>query len=178
MSQSYGAVVGTVDTSSEKPLTGPNGDHLQFELEVGPSLSYQVDINTQSRNGSAVRIYVADETLQPDSPSAPFGPPTYGVFTDAKLSYKDTGLQNAQFVATTHARIESQLEASLGQAEFVVAYGQMFDDGGDNGRGIHETHRNPQGFDQDGAIVVYLTAELGKPLTRRWFFFMFDGQSV
>lgn len=177
--QTYGAVVGAVDIQNEKAITGPRGDHLQFYIVVGPSLKYRVDVNTQSRDGTAILVYIADETLAASSPTSPFGSPTYGVFTapEAKLSYKDTGLDDGLFAPMSHAGIESQLEAALHQAEFVVAYGQMFDDGGVSGKGIHDTHRNPSRPEQDGAVVVYLSRP-NQPPTRRWFFFMFQDESV
>jgi hypothetical protein len=34
----YAAVVGTVDTSTEKPITGKSGDHLQFYVVINGSL--------------------------------------------------------------------------------------------------------------------------------------------
>lgn len=178
--QFYGAVVGTVDTGTEKAVTGYNGNHLQFYIAAGPSLRYRVDVNTLSRNGAAILTYVADETLSPNSSGPPFGFPSYGVFTapEVKLSYKETGISDDQFAPVSYMRIESQLEAALGQADFVVAYGQIFDDGGANGKGIHDTHRNPSKPEQDGAIVVYLTMQPNQSLIRRWFFFMFNDESV
>jgi hypothetical protein len=178
--QSYGAVVGTVDTSTEKPITGRNGDHLQFYVSIGTDLRYQVDVNTQSKDGTAVLVYVADETLTPSAPNQPFGMPAFGAYLapDAKLSYQGVGLTDDKFISASDTRIEAQLEAALGEAEFVAVYGQLFDDGGDDGKGIHETHRNPGKQGQDGAVVVYLAAQPGQPLTRRWFFFMFRGETV
>jgi hypothetical protein len=93
-------------------------------------------------------------------------------------AYQGMGLSNEHFIPASDTRIEAQLEAALGQSEFVAIYGQMFDDGGDNGKGIHETHRNPDKADQDGAVVVYIAAQPGQPLVRRWFFFMFHGETV
>lgn len=178
--QTYGAIVGTVVAGTEHAIVGRNGDHLQFSVAVGPSLSYQVDVNTLSRDGTAILSYVADETLTAQSPTSPFGPPCFGVFTapEVKLSYKEIGVTDAQFAPVSATRIESQLEAALQQSEFVAVYGLMFDDGGANGKGIHETHRNPGFPEQDGAVVVYLPPQATQPPIRRWFFFMFGDESV
>jgi hypothetical protein len=177
---SYAAVVGTVDLSTEKDIMGRSGDHLQFYVNIGGNLRYQADINTQSKDGSEVLVYVADETLDASENNPPFGFPAYGVFPapDTKLSYKALGLQENQFAATSDTRVEAQLEATLGQSEFVAIYGFVFDDGGDDGKGIHETHLNPGKVGEDGAVAVFIQPDDGKPPIRRWFFFKFQGENI
>jgi hypothetical protein len=48
----YAAVVGTIVQDSERPITGRSGDHLQFYVNIGGGARYQVDVNTQSSDGS------------------------------------------------------------------------------------------------------------------------------
>lgn len=175
--QAYGAVVGTVEASTEHQIVGQSGTHLQFNIRVSPTVQYQVDVNVQSEDGSEVMMYIGDETLQEQAGSTPFGDPAYGVYHDAELSYASMGLQNAQFVSTPDTRVEQQLEAALNAATFVAAFGMMFNDGGPNGTGIHEIHFDPPGPNQDGALAVY-SAVAGGPPTRRWFFFKFDDQTI
>jgi hypothetical protein len=47
--ESYGSVVGTIEQSTEHPITGRSGDHLQFDVQIGNGISYQVDVNTHNR---------------------------------------------------------------------------------------------------------------------------------
>ena len=176
---SYGSVVGTIEQSTEHPITGRSGDHLQFDVQIGNGVSYQVDVNTQSENGTAVELYVAVEDLQPvgSNPSEPFGPPTYGVFLKAQLSYAAIGLTDDDFAPVSDTRLDSQLEAALNQATFVAVYGQIFDDGGPNGKGIHETHYTGKP-NQDGAVAIYaVDVASGKP-TRTWFYFKFQEDHI
>jgi hypothetical protein len=178
--QSYAAVVGTVEQSTERPITGRSGDHLQFYIDVGGGARYQVDINTQSNDGSDVDVYIADQGLTPqgENPDEPFGAPAYGVFPDAQLSYAGIGLNNQDFTPLSFDRIDSQLRAALNMAQFVSVYGMTFDDGGNNGKGVHDTHLNPGKQNQDGAIVIYYTdSGSGKP-QRTWFFFKFGNENV
>lgn len=177
--QSFGAVVGTVETSTEHEIVGRSGEHLQFYVDINASVRYQVDVNIQSRDGSPIEIYVAGENLVPKgvNPDEPFGAPAYGVFSDAALSYAGLGLTDAMFAPIDSARVQQQLESALNQAQFVAIYGLVFDDGGPNGKGIHETHYDPHGQNQDGAVLVYSTDSSGKP-QRTWFFFKFSGDSI
>jgi hypothetical protein len=180
----YGAVVGTYQNTTDRPIQGRNGDHLQFYLSVAQGEFYQVDVNTQSRDGSEVGVYIAEEALQPTEDAGtgdPFGTPTLGVDASAALSYKAMGLTNANFVLLPYTRIESQLEADLAAAKFVSAYGMMFDDGGANGKGIHEIHFNPTAPgapDQDGALALYSVDSGTKALKRTWYFFKFQGDRI
>lgn len=166
---SYGAVVGKLETSTEKPIQGRNGDHLQFYLSIGGGQAYQVDVNTQSRDGSQIGLYIAEEPLDsaPDFPLGPSG--------DASLSYKGIGLSNAEFANTDYTRIEGQLEADLNRADLVVAYGLTFDDGPGGGMGLHETHYTGRP-NQDGALALYLTD--GAATKRVWYFFKFQEDSI
>lgn len=177
--QRYGALVGTVESNSERPITGRSGDHLQFYVSVNDSLAYQVDVNTQSRDGSDIEVYIATQSLQADdaNPAEPFGPPAYGVFPTAQLSYAAMGLNDTEFEAIAYNRIDGQLKAALDAAHFVAIYGMMFDDGGDNGKGIHETHFTGRA-NQDGAIAIYgVDGQTGEPV-RTWFFFKFETDSI
>ena len=173
--RSFTAVVGTVDQNSERPISGHSGDHLQFYVEVGGGARYQVDVNTQSEDGSDVLVYIADQNTEPsgNNPDEPFGAPAYGVFPNAQLSYKEMGLKDGDFAPMTYFRIDGQLNAS----EFVVVYGMSFDDGGPDGKGVHEVHYNG-GANHDGALLIYsLDAATGKP-KRTWFFFRFKDSTI
>jgi hypothetical protein len=173
----FAAVVGTVDTSAEKIIDGRSGEHLQFEVIIDGSTRFQVDVNTQSKDGSSVFVCIADETVEA---KGELGPGQFGVFPapEAQLSYAKLGLQDSQFSQVSSGRIEAQLEAALGQSVSVALYGFTFDDGGSDGKGIHETHFNGQN-DQDGAVAVYLQPDDGETqVTRRWFFFKFSGQKI
>jgi hypothetical protein len=172
--QKFAALVGTIDPNTDKAIQGRSGDHLQFYVQVGASTRYQVDVNTQSRDGSAIEVYIASEALKSDStnPNDPFGQPAYGVFPNAALSYAGLGLTDNDFAPINASRIEAHLEAALGAATFVSIYGQVFDDGGDDGKGIHETHFTGHN-NQDGAVAVYTSdPNTGAP-SRTWFFFKF-----
>jgi hypothetical protein len=175
----YGSVVGTVEQNTEKPITGRSGDHLQFEVNIGAGTSYQVDINTQSEDGTSIELYLAIEDLTPTgpNPAEPFGSPTYGVFTDVQLSYQGLGLTDAEFEAVTYSRLDSQLEAALNGSTFVALYGQIFDDGGPNGKGIHETHYTGHP-NQDGAIAVYGLDPAKQTPIRTWFYFKFEQDKI
>jgi len=180
----YGAVIGQLDISSERPIQGRNGDHLQFYISAGQAGAYQVDVNTQSRDGTEIGVYIAEETLDPAANGGqgqPFGQPSLGVDLNAALSYKAIGLDDGNFVLLPYTRIESQLEADLGAAQFVAAYGMTFDDGGEDGKGLHETHFNPKAPgapDRDGALALYTVDTVsGKP-KRVWYFFKFAGDSI
>lgn len=176
--ESYGSIVGTIEQSTEHPITGRSGDHLQFDVQIGNGISYQVDVNTQSENGTATELYVAVQDLQPvgSNPDEPFGPPTYGVFPNAQLSYTAIGLTDDDFAPVSDTRLDSQLEAALNQATFVAIYGQTFDDGGANGKGIHDVHYTGKP-NQDGAIAIYAVDSNGKP-TRTWFYFKFQEDDI
>jgi hypothetical protein len=182
--QSYGAVVGTPQLSQERSLeNGPSGDHLQFYLDAGAAGSFQVDVNTQSRDGSEIGIYIAEETLAPAADATddnPFGAEALGPVQNAALSYEQMGLANRDFTQLSDARIEDQLRADLGTARFVAAYGMMFNDGGANGKGIHETHFNPTAPapDQDGALALYTFDTDGKTPKRVWYFFKFQTDAI
>ena len=180
-SQSYAAVVGTVDQESEKPITGRSGDHLQFYVSIGNGARVQVDVNTQSRNGSPVQVYIADQDVNASGPNPadePFGSPAYGFFPNASLSYTAIGLVGSDFKDISVTRIDGQLEAALNVAEFVTIYGQTFDDGGPDGKGVHETHFNPSMSNQDGALLIYSKDRVtGKP-KRTWFFFKFESDNL
>jgi uncharacterized protein YukJ len=177
----YAAVVGKIVQDSEKPITGRSGYHLQFYVDIGNGLQYQVDVNTQSEDGSAVEVYIADENLEDSDPNspAPFGPPAYGVFPapTTKLSYKAMGLTDSDFAPVTYFRLDSQLTAALSTSTFVSVYGLTFEDGG-NVRGIHETHLNTNAPDQDGALAVYWQDAATSSLKRTWFFFKFNNQTI
>jgi hypothetical protein len=175
----FAAVVGTVDTNAEKIIDGRSGEHLQFEVIIDGSTRYQVDVNTQSRDGSAVFVCIADEVVQPTD--GELGAAQFGVFAApaAQLSYSKLGLQDAQFTQISSARIEAQLEATLSQSVSVALYGFVFDDGGPDGKGIHETHFNPGDNNEDGAVAVYIQPDDGQAsVTRRWFFFKFSGENI
>ncbi len=177
----YGAVVGAAEISSERPIQGRNGDHLQFYIRVDAGTAYQADVNTQSRDGSDIGVYIAEETLDPVSAEAPFGEPKFGADSGAELSYHAIGLTDGNFVALPYTRIEDQLRADLATSKFVTAYGSMFDDGGANGKGVHETHFNPAPParpNQDGALALHaLDGATGKP-KRIWYFFKFQEDSI
>lgn len=174
--QVYGAIVGTIDQSTEHPIHGRNGDHLQFYVNIDANTRYQVDVNSQSRDGSDVQMYIAVEPLTPVSPSQPFGTPDYGVVTTAQLSYQGMGLSDSDFTPTAYDRVDSQLETALNASSFVTIYGHMFDDGGSNGKGIHETHYTGI-TNQDGAIAIYSLSDTGAP-QRTWFFFKFQEDHI
>jgi hypothetical protein len=176
--EAFAGVVGTVANYTEKPITGRNGDHLQFNILAGPDVTYQVDVNTQSSDGSSVMVYIATETLTPSAtnPNQPYGAPAYGVFPDAKLSYAGMKLTDAEFQTISVTRIEAQLEAALGMSDFVAAYGHTFDDGGPNGKGVHDIHYTGQP-NEDGALAIYNKGASGS-LKRTWFFFRFDNQHI
>ena len=177
--QRFGSLVGLVDKSTERPIQGRSGDHLQFYVNINDGVRYQVDVNTQSRDGSDVQLYIASEQLDAvgGNPQEPLGSPAYGVFPTATLSYAAIGLGNQEFQPIQVYRIDNQLESALNDAEFVAIYGMMFDDGGDNGKGIHETHYTGRA-NQDGAIAVYsLDGQSGRPV-RTWFFFKFETDSI
>ncbi len=159
----FQSVVGVVDRSSEHPIKGASGDHLQFYLTLKDGTRYQVDVNTQSRDGSEVQVY--------SSSAAALPAPAPGV-SAAKLSYAAAGLKNAQFKAESESDIDAQLEAALNRSQSVAAFGATFDDGGGNGKGVHDTHYTGRS-NQDWAIAIYDGG--GKAI---WFFFKFDNQSI
>jgi len=177
----YGAVVGAVEISTERPIQGRNGDHLQFYISVSADAAYQVDVNTQSRDSSEIGVYIAEEKLDPISPDAPFGAENFGVDRSAELNYRAIGLTDDDFAPLPYTRIENQLKADLGTAKFVTAYGMTFDDGGADGKGVHEIHFNPTAPaapNQDGALALYtLDAATGKP-KRIWYFFEFQEDRI
>ena len=178
--EQYAAVVGTVDQSGEKPITGRSGDHLQFYLDVGGGARYQVDVNTQSSDGLDIQVYVADQDVNTSgsNPDEPFGAPAYGVFPNARLSYTSIGLNQGDFYPLSYYRIDGELQAALSAAHFVVAYGMTFDDGGPDGKGIHDTHFNVGKTNQDGALLIYsVDAQTGNP-KRTWFFFKFQSDPI
>ncbi|MDN0075076.1 hypothetical protein QU481_09235 [Crenobacter sp. SG2303] len=177
--QSFGAVVGTIETQTEHEIVGRSGEHLQFYVDVHVGVRYQVDVNIRSSDGTPIEVYVGNEDLDPtgSNPDQPFGAPTYGVFPNATLSYAGLGLTDAMFASVSDTRIQSQLESALNQAEFVAVYGMIFDDGGPNGKGIHETHLHPNANKEDGAIVVYSKDTTNK-IKRTWFFFKFVGDHI
>lgn len=178
--QTYASVVGTVVQDSEKPITGRSGDHLQFYVDIGGGTRYQVDVNTQSSDGSEVEVYVANEAIPASTANAnqPFGPQAYGLFPDAKLSYAGLGLTNNDFEATPYSQLDNLLKAKLDASTFVAIYGMTFDDGGENGKGIHETHFNHGKTNQDGALVIYSIDPNTNATGRTWFFFKFNEDSV
>lgn len=175
----YGMISGTVEISSEHPITGHSGEHLRFYVDIQSDLRYQVDINTQSNDGSRVEFYSANENLKDLSSTSgnSFGNPAYGIFDDAQLSYAGLGLKDSDFTPVDDIRITNQLEQTLNKSSFVQIYGFMFDDGGDNGKGIHETHYNYGKTNQDGAIAIYYLDSNNNP-NRTWFFFKFQGDSI
>ncbi|HEX7641350.1 MAG TPA: hypothetical protein VF472_03965 [Burkholderiaceae bacterium] len=169
--QSYAAVVGTVEVSTERPIQGRNGDHLQFYLDVGNGSAYQVDVNTQSRDGSQIGLYIAEEDFDIPEDLQP------GRDGDAALSYGHIGLTDDNFVATDYTRIERQLTADLNRSQLVVAYGLSFQDPGPNGAGIHETHFTGRP-NQDGALALYIPNAPGAQAKRVWYFFKFGTDSI
>lgn len=178
--QSYAAVVGTIEQDTEKPITGRSGDHLQFYIAIGGGSRYQVDVNTQSEDGSDVEVYIADQDVNPSgtNPDEPFGAPAYGVFPKAQLSYRSMGLTDADFKPLPYFRIDGQLTAALNAAQFIAVYGMTFDDGGDDGKGVHQTHFNPGEANQDGALLVYSVDPATERPKRTWFFFKFENESL
>jgi len=177
--QQFGSVVGTIEKNSEKPITGRNGDHLQFYVQIGNNLAYQVDVNTQSKDGSEIEIYIAEQPLNATGPNPmePLGTPAYGAFPQAKLSYADLGLSDQDFDPLAYNRIDSQLSADLSASEFVAIYGSMFDDGGPNGKGIHETHYTGKP-NCDGAIAIYSLDAASHQPKRSWYFFKFKEDTI
>ncbi len=169
--QGFGAVVGTVEASTERPIQGRNGDHLQFYLNIGGTSAYQVDVNTQSRDGSQIGLYIAQEDFDIPEDLQP------GLDTAATLSYAGIGLSDDNFAATDYTRVESQLKADLSRSQLVVAYGLTFKDPGPNGAGVHETHFTGRN-NQDGALALYIAAEDGGQAKRLWYFFKFQTDSV
>ncbi len=182
--QAYAAVTATVQKSTERPITGRNGSHLQFYVNAGAGGAFQVDVNTQSRDGSQIGLYIAVEDLQPAPGDAnqPFGAPEFGLIPDAQLSYAGLGLTNADFAPTDPTRIESQLENDLDQSTFLAVYGLSFDDAGTNGRdvrGIHETHfAGANHPNQDGALALYSTDPATSKPIRTWYFFKFQEDQI
>lgn len=172
----YAEVVGTVNKSSEHPITGRSGEHLQFTVSINHNTTVQVDVNIQSRDGSDVMVYTADEEMEGDTANHPFSSPAFGIFPNASLSYALIGLTDDNFRALNADRLLRLLEATLNQSVFVAIYGQTFNDGGPNGRGVHETHFNRNAQNQDGAVSVALEVN-GKPV-RRWFFFKFEKDHI
>jgi hypothetical protein len=177
--QHFGSVVGTIEQNTEQPITGHSGDHLQFDVQIGNDTQYQVDVNTQSETGTAIELYVAVQDLESvgSNPDEPFGPPAYGVFPNAQLSYEALGLRDEDFAPVESVRLDNQLEAALNQAEFVSVYGQIFDDGGPNGKGIHDTHYTGKP-NQDGAIAVYSVDSASGNPKRTWFYFKFQENQI
>ncbi|MGX7873191.1 deoxyribonuclease II family protein [Mesorhizobium sp. ORM6] len=177
--QVFASVVGIVDQTTEHPITGRSGSHLQFYVEAGASIRYQVDVNIQSRDGSEIEVYVGHDPLQPagTNPAQPFGTPAYGVFKNAQLSYRGLGLSDDKFTPMSASRILSMLDAALTQSEFVSVYGLVFNDGGASGRGIHEAHFTGKA-NQDGAIAVYILDTATQTPKRTWFFFKFREDSI
>ena len=169
--QRYGAVVGTVEISTERPIQGRNGDHLQFYLNIGGTTAVQVDVNTQSRDGSQIGVYRADENF--DVPEDK----QIGLDTFVELSYQAIGLKDSDFTNTDYTRIESMVSADLQLAELVIAYGLTFKDPGPNGAGIHETHFTNQPG-KDGALALYMPASDGGQAKRLWYFFKFQTDSI
>jgi len=87
------------------------------------------------------------------------------------------GFTPSEFTQISATRIAAQLEAALAESEFVSIYGQVFDDGGANGKGIHETHYTGLP-NQDGAIAVYTRDPTTNTPKRTWFFFKFNEDSI
>jgi hypothetical protein len=172
--QHYGAVVGSVDPNTERAISGHSGDHLQFYINVSVRLRYQVDVNTQSKDGTAVGIYVADETGQADPNDAP----SVGVFSDAQLSYQALGLTDNDFQAINFSRLDALLEAALSNSVYVAAYGHLFDDGGDDGKGVHDIHFVKDASNEDGALAIYTRDAQSSALKRTWFFFKFQEDHI
>ncbi len=177
--ESYAALVGTIEQGSEKAITGRSGDHIQFYLSVGGGARYQVDVNTQSTDGTAINVYIADQSVNPSgtNPDEPFGAPAYGLFPAAALSYPKIGLTNKDFSPLSYYRIEGQLTSALQASSFVTVYGLTFDDGGTDGKGVHETHFTGRP-DQDGALVIYSIDPASGAPVRTWFFFKFANQNI
>jgi hypothetical protein len=177
----YAAVVGKPITGDDKPITGPSGDHLQFFVDAGEAGRFQVDVNTQSRTGSPVQVYAAVEPATPAGadPGDLSALPTSGLFADAELSYAAMGLTQGDFAPMNYYRIDSLLNAALSGADAVSVYGVTFDDGGPNGKGVHDIHMDPSAArNQDGALVVYAADADGKISQRTWYFFKFDDQQL
>ena len=174
----YAAVVGTVEPTTVKQISGQNGLHLQFEIKVNDTIQYQADLNVQSSDGSEVMVDSGDETLTVQAGSTSFGDPAYGVYTNAQLSYPKVGLTEGDFTGTPASRIENQLKTAFAGSTFVAVFGQTFDDGGPNGKGIHDIHFYPGLANQDGALAVYTAGANGAAPTRTWFFFKFNDQTI
>ena len=170
--QHFAAVVGTVEKATEHDIVGRNGEHLQFYVDVDTGIRYQVDVNIQSRDDSEILLYVATESLASGS-----GAPAFGVFSDAQLSYAGMGLTDGEFQSLSAVRIQSMLEAALNAGDCVAVYGQVFDDGGTDGKGIHETHYNSGRHNEDGALAIHGRDAQGSP-RRTWFFFKFSDDHI
>ncbi|MER8810371.1 deoxyribonuclease II family protein [Mesorhizobium australicum] len=177
--QKFASVVGIVDQTTEHPITGRSGSHLQFYIEAGPSVRCQVDVNIQSRDGSEIEVYVGHDPLQPagTNPAQPLGTSAYGVFRSAELSYPALGLRDDEFTPTSALHILGMLDAALSQSEFVSVYGKLFNDGLASERGIHDTHFTGKA-NQDGAIAVYIRDPVTHTLKRTWYFFKFREDSI
>jgi deoxyribonuclease-2 len=172
----YGSILGTIDKTTEKQISGQSGLHWQFYVQMYGTTRYQVDTNVQSKDGSEVGVYVADELLPAVSTQPPFGPVMLGVFPNASLSYAGLGVTDDEFVPISQSRLESQLESALNQSYYVEVYGFYFNDGTDE-KGIHDNHYNAGKPNQDGGIAVYLINSKGQPV-RRWFFFKFQEDHI
>ncbi|GAB0112920.1 hypothetical protein [Acidisoma sp. C75] len=70
------------------------------------------------------------------------------------------------------------MAADLDGTRFVMAFGMMFDDGGPQGKGVHDIHFNSGREGEDGALLLYkLDAATGKP-KRIWYFFKFQDERL
>lgn len=178
MAERFASVTGSVVIPSEHKIVGRDGEHLQFVVDVPTAGSWQVDANIQSSDGTPMEVCIRSETLGPQNanPDTPPDLPAEGVF-DASLSYAGLGLQDSMFSPIADTAILSQLESALRGSTRVTVYGLLFHDSGSNTNGIHETHFDPSGRNQDGAVVVYGPAT-GNTLLRTSFFFKFEGDHI
>ena len=122
ISSSFSVVCGRVLHASEQTVSGRNGDHLQFFLDIGGEKRYQIDINVRSKYGTNIEVYFADEELP-----GPFEF-QYGEFP-AEVSYYKLGLKDEQFSQVGERWITNKLEAELNNAKFVEIFGTTFANG-------------------------------------------------
>lgn len=167
ISSSFSVVCGRVLHASEQTVSGRNGDHLQFFLDIGGEKRYQVDINVRSKYGTNIEVYFADEELP-----GPFEF-QYGEFP-AEVSYYKLGLKDEQFSQVGERWITNKLEAELNNAKFVEIFGTTFANGRLNG--VHDVHYTGIPH-RDGAIAIYpKRPEDG--YMRTWVFFKFAEQVI
>jgi Uncharacterized conserved protein (DUF2278) len=179
----FGELVGSLDHISAGAHNNPKPDdnHLYVWLSVASGKfkgRYECAVNTQSAEGHAAAMY-----CQRDLDIQPADIPTAGFLAGAKLSYKDLGLKDADFVAIPQATLQPLVIHWSQQASSIAAYGMTYT-GGD---GLHDVHMNSgndpnSGFPdflpgEDGAVCFYLRRKDGTALAQ-WLFLKFQTQHI